>query len=174
MTTTRSFKSCFDYAGRPLPADKLIVEAIAQYRASDNQLGLAEGYRVYGLFFRSKAVSEPAYQKAYTERGFLDPSAAWENRYATSLEYFGKSAAILKSIDRLDLLSNVYFHMGDDYVLMHDVTNACAEFDQSLETHAEFMQRHPGTEVDLAKGYKSFDDAIGAAKRHVGCSGPTG
>jgi hypothetical protein len=163
----------FDYAGRPLPAEKLIVEAIAKYRASDNELGLAEGYRVYGLFFRSKSLSEPGYKKAYSERGFLDPSATWENRYAASLEYFRKSAAILTRFDRLDLLSNVYFHMGEDSILMHDMANACAELDQSLEAHAEFMRRHPGTDVDLPRGYKSFDDAIAPAKQAAGCAVPT-
>ena len=42
--------------------------------------------------------------------------------------------------------------MADDFALMHDVENACAEFAQSLETYAEFLRRHPGTEVDLPKG----------------------
>jgi hypothetical protein len=42
--------------------------------------------------------------------------------------------------------------MADDFVLMHDVENACAEFAQLLETHAEFLRRHPGLKLMSLKG----------------------
>lgn len=161
----------FDYAGRPLPAEKLIVDAIAQYQAANDVPGLADGYRVYGMFFGSRSVAAAGYQQHYSEKGFLDPSATWEGRYTKSIEYLHKPEALLKQIDRLDLLSNVYYHMADDFVLMHDVGSACHEFDQSLEANIEFRRRHPATEADLPKGYKSFDDGIATAKRTTGCPG---
>jgi hypothetical protein len=55
--------------------------------------------------------------------------------------------------------------MADDFALMHDVENACAEFAQSLETYAEFLRRHPGTEVDLPKGQVADVPLTGAGAR---------
>jgi hypothetical protein len=57
--------------------------------------------------------------------------------------------------------------MGDDFVLMQDVENACAEFAQSLETYAEFLRRHPGTEVENGK-------SLTAAARVVRTDFPAG
>jgi hypothetical protein len=57
--------------------------------------------------------------------------------------------------------------MADDFVLMHDVENACAEFAQSLETYAEFLRRHPGTEVENGK-------SLTAAARVVRTDFPAG
>src|SRR5882762_2106172 len=67
----RDATDLFDFKGRPLPAEHQIVDAIAQYRASNNSLGLAEGYRVYALFLRSRTLAKPSYQKYYREKGFL-------------------------------------------------------------------------------------------------------
>jgi tetratricopeptide (TPR) repeat protein len=161
----------FDYAGRPLPAEKLVVDAIAQYQAAHDVAGLGDAYRVYGMFFGSRSVAATGYQQHYSEKGFLDPSATWEGRYTKSIEYLRKSEALLIQTDRLDLLSNVYYHMAEDFVLMHDLGNACNAFGQSLQANTEFHRRHPATELDLSKGYRSFDDAIATAKRTTGCRG---
>jgi tetratricopeptide (TPR) repeat protein len=170
----RDATDLFDFKGRPLPAEHLIVEAIAQYQASNNSLGLAEGYRVYALFFRSRTLAWPNFQKYYSEKGFLDLSATWDSRYAKAVEYLRKSEVILKPTDRFDLLANVYFHLGDVFVLMHNADDACRAFDQSLDAHAEFHRRNPAKDSVLPPGYRSVDDWIGAAKRYAGCSGPTG
>jgi hypothetical protein len=49
----RDSEDLFGHQGRPLPAENLIVQAIAKFDATGDSNGLAEGYRTYGLFFRS-------------------------------------------------------------------------------------------------------------------------
>ncbi len=46
----------FDH-GRPLPAERMIVDAVAQCEKTDNAICVGEAYRVYGLFFQSTAVT---------------------------------------------------------------------------------------------------------------------
>ena len=48
----------FDIQGRPLPAEKLIVEALDQYKDTNNQLGLAEAY------INAEHCSQPHYHLA--------------------------------------------------------------------------------------------------------------
>jgi hypothetical protein len=163
-------EALFDFNDRPLPAERLIVDALAQYRASNDLLGLANGYRVYALFFRSRSLTRPDYQQHYSQKGFVDPAAMWANRYATSIDYLRKAEAIRKITDHFDLLSNVYLHITDDFLLMHDLDNACKAFDQSWDANAEFSRRHPATAVRLPAGSKSFDDTIAAAKKSIDCT----
>jgi hypothetical protein len=69
----RDATALFGGYARPLPAERLIREAIDIYEKQNDSLGLAEAYRTYGLFFRSTSIEGP-WSKLYRERGFLDPS----------------------------------------------------------------------------------------------------
>src|SRR5436190_669032 len=82
----------YSKAGRPLIAERLIRQAIDLYEKNNDQLGLAEAYRQYGLFFLSPSIQK--WNKVYRDSGFLDKSATFDTRYAKSIEYFEKAAAI--------------------------------------------------------------------------------
>jgi hypothetical protein len=159
----------FDIQGRPLPAEQLIVDAIDTYRKSDDQAGLAEAYRVYGLFFRCRALAQPAYAAHYREKGFLDKSATYDTRYEVSLHYFGMAESIYKAKGQYDKLSNVYFHMGDVRILQGNSSAACHYYDESLSAHAKFLEENPGSTVDPGSK-KSFEQTLAGAKKYAGCS----
>lgn len=158
----------FDH-GRPLPAERMIVDAIAQCEKTANAVCNGEAYRVYGLFFQSAAVTENVY--FYEEHGFLDKSATWDTRYQASILYFRKAAAIAEETGHYDVVSNVHYHIGKDFAYMHDTASACAEFDQSLAAHEEFQRKNPGGTVKLVEGHGSFGDTIAEVKRKTGCPG---
>jgi hypothetical protein len=158
----------FDH-GRPLPAERMIVDAIAQCEKTANAMCVGAAYRVYGLFFQSAAVTESVY--FYEEHGFLDKSATWDTRFQASILYFRKAAAIAEETDHYDVVSNVHYHIGKDFAYMHDTASACAEFDQSLAAHEEFERRNPGGTVKLVEGHGSFGDTIAEVKRKTGCPG---
>jgi hypothetical protein len=161
----------FDY-GRPLPAERLIVDAMAQCEKTDNAACEGEAYRVYGLFFQSAAVAQ--YRVQYQKYGFLDQSATWDTRYQMSILYFRKAGAIAKVTDRYDVLSNIHYLIGKDFAMTHDIENACAEFSQSLDAHEEFQRSNPGATVALVRGQTSFEDTISDIRRRMGCAGESG
>jgi hypothetical protein len=165
----RDAMALFDDAGRPLPAEQLIVDALEQYKASNNAAGLAEAYRVYGLFFRSRSMKHPSYAAHYREKGFLDKTATYDARYDRSLYYLGMAEDIYRKIGGKDMLSNVYFHMGNVNVLKGDSTVACRYYDESLSAQAEFRAAHPDTSVVLPRGTRSFEEALAASKKYAGC-----
>jgi hypothetical protein len=100
----------FDRKDRPLPAERLIREAITIYQEQNKEPALAEAYRAYGFFFRSQAVER--WHKHYESSGFLEPGATYENRHDKSIEYFSRAAGILEKYQKHDRLSNIYLNMG--------------------------------------------------------------
>jgi hypothetical protein len=158
----------FDH-GRPLPAERMIVDAIAQCEKTDNRVCIGEAYRVYGLFFQSAAVTE--YRVQYQKYGFLDKTATWDTRYQASILYFRKAGAIAQDTDHYDVLSNIHYLIGKDFAYMHDMESACVEFAQSLDAYEEFQRRNPGATVAQIKGQGSFGDTIADIQRRMGCPG---
>jgi hypothetical protein len=158
----------FDH-GRPLPAERMIVDAIEQCQKIGQPACDGEAYRVYGLFFQSAAVTE--YMYFYREHGFLDKSATWDTRYQASISYFRRAAVIAEETERYDVVSNIHYHIGRDFSYMHNTASACAEFDQSLGAHAEFQRKNPSATVRLVEGHGSFGDTIAEIKRKIGCPG---
>lgn len=158
----------FDH-GRPLPAERMIIDALARCEKANNAVCDGEAYRVYGLFFQSAAVTEYVY--FYQEHGFLDKSVTWDTRYEASILYFRKAAVIAQETDHYDVVSNIDYHIGRDFEYMHDTASACAEFDQSSNAHEEFQRKNPRATVRLVEGHGSFGDTIAEIKRKIGCPG---
>jgi tetratricopeptide (TPR) repeat protein len=164
----RSATALFDKQGRPLPAERLIREAIDIYMQKNDELGLAEAYRTYGFFFRSPSIEK--WSKVYRENGFLEKSATFESRYANSVEYFEKARAILAQHKRLDALTNVDLNLGFTYELMGDKRAACQAFDKSLESNREFRRENPNATIELPRGVNSYEDFIAPHRTRAGCS----
>ena len=102
--------SLFGQQQRPIPAEKLILEAIDIYEQQQNKLGLAEAYRQYGFFFRSASVEKSA--QYFRNVGFIEKTATFETRYSKSIEYFEKARDIYTEQKKYDALINVYLNMG--------------------------------------------------------------
>src|SRR5207253_7111162 len=106
----RDATALFDRQDRPLPAERLIREALEVYQRNGDQLGVAEAYRTYGFFFRARSVGGK-WSKFYRDNGFLDRSAAFDARYINSIEYFEMARAIYSAHQRFDALTNVVLNM---------------------------------------------------------------
>jgi len=156
-----------DNKNRPLPAEKLVNEAIEIYTVQQNELGLAEAYRVYGLFFKSYAVASQ--QRHYEESGFLDKSATYAKRFEKSLEYFEKSRDLLQKNGDLDSLPNVYVQIGITYTFMNNSIAACNSYDASLKAHQSRMEQDPKLKYELPKEFSDFSDAVVHLKKKSGC-----
>ena len=154
---------------RPIPAERFIVEAIdiCQQRADRNCL--ANGYRMYGIFF---LWAGPAWAHYADNGGFRDKSASYAQRYSKSTEYFIQSRDLLAQGDHYDELSNVNLNLGFAYGAANQLPEACQAFDASLLAYRENIRRNPGVKVILSDKYATYDSYILIKKTNAGC--PTG
>lgn len=160
--------SLFDQQDRPLIAEQLIREAIGICEKSADKSCLADSYRTYGFFFRSRSVSGNS-SKYYQEHGFLDKSATFDTRYAKSIEYFKKSREIYAHLEKYDALTNVDLNMGFSYELMGEKKLACQAFDASAADNRENLHRNPNANVALPKGVTSFEEFMAPHRKRAGC-----
>ena len=79
----------------PVAAEKLLQESVDAYARNKDQRGLAEAYRQFGLFYRSNAVDKA--EKYFRERGFLDKTVVFNQRYQKAVEYFNRSKDLYAS-----------------------------------------------------------------------------
>lgn len=158
-----------DNQGRPIPAERLIRESIDIYQERNDELGLANAYRVYGLFFKSEGVNRM--QKFYESNGFIDKSATYATRLEKSLEYLQKARVILEKQKNLDRMANIYMHIGFVYQIMKDKPAACSSYDKSLLAYKAMLADDPKSAVLLPPKYKSYDTFIADIKNSAACSG---
>jgi hypothetical protein len=159
---------------RPIPAERLIWEAIAIYRERGDEHGLANGYRQYGEFLRSSVLAK--WETPYRRSGFQDPSVTFDNRIEKSKEYFFKALEHYRNAEvqlrergRFDALSNVYFNMSVSYLYLDKPTEACVALNKSAQAGAENMRRNPSASPNRPPGYPTFDAFIAAEKKRENC-----
>ena len=107
----------FNRQERPLPAERLIREAIAVSQARDDPRELGNGYRDYGDLLTSPAIIK--WEKVYRRDGFQDKSITFENRFEKASEFYRKAlvsyrraAERERNAGKYDVLTNVYFNMA--------------------------------------------------------------
>jgi tetratricopeptide (TPR) repeat protein len=152
---------------RPLPAERLIREAIEIYQSQNDDLGLAEGYRKYGIFFRSPSVKK--WGVHFREKGFLDKSATFDLRLDKAIEYFAKSRDIYAKAQSYDKVSNVELNLAWVYEDKGERDLACKSLDNSLASNIQFVKLNPNTKIVVADNYKSFEEAIEDQRRRAKC-----
>ncbi len=152
---------------RPLPAERLIQEAMEIFQQQHDQLGLADVYRTYGSFFSSPSIEK--WNKWYRQHGFLDKTATLENRYTKSLEYFEKARAIYTEHKRFAALAYVNLNMGLTYELLGDPDAACLAYERSAESNRENVRYNPDTKIDLPPGIATYEEFLAPHKQRAGC-----
>lgn len=155
----------FGRQDRPLPAERLIREAASIYEVANDNLGLAEAYRIYGFFFRSSSVEH--WEKVYRSSGFLDKSATFDGRLDKSIEYFDQSGRLLAQAEKYDQLANVEFNRGVSFTMMRNTNSACAAYDASLAAQWRASEADPALRPSLPPGFSTFQELIADAKRRV-------
>ena len=158
----------FDQLLRPLPAERLIREAITIYQSKSDDLGLAEAYSAYGFFFRSAAIEK--WHKTYESAGFIETGATFANRYDKSIECFEKSAAIFEKHQKFAELTNIYLNMGFTYEFANQPEKACEQYKKSAISHQRQIKDHPDARVTLPQGFSSYDAYVAAILERLKCA----
>lgn len=160
--------------GQPLPAERLITEAIGLYETENNPEALGNAYYDFAAFLRSPLVTQR--ENTYRQAGFLDGSITFNNRHEKALEYLDKAlaqydiaATRYRQAGRFDQLSALYYRQASAYLLQNQPEKACQAYDQSRQAYAENAVRNTAPHPEVPSGYASWHDAIAAAKRRVGC-----
>ena len=158
----------FTFQNRPLPAERLIREAIELCVKDADQACLAEAYLAYGYFFRSSAVE--SWEKVYRRDGFLEPTASFDNRLEKSKEYIDKSKPLIDHSEAYDLQTNAYLNFGHD--LEHQGRNleACEMYARSLVANQKNLETNPKANVVLPEGYSSYEEYLATHQERAGCS----
>jgi tetratricopeptide (TPR) repeat protein len=144
------------YQRRPLPAEQLIREALEIYTQENNEVGMAQAYKTYGYFLRSKSIEEA--KGWYIKNGFQDKSASYETRYSSSIAYYQKAETIFLKHKMYDELTNVYLNMGYAYDGLGNNDKTCESFRKSLDSNRQYLAADPNAPVILPEGYKTYEE----------------
>jgi len=160
-------KDLFDFQDRPLPAERLLVEAITSFKKSKDDVGLADAYRLYGFFFQSEAVER--WEHVYRRQGFLDKTATFEGRKNKALQYFEEARALYSEHHVYDRMTNVDLNLGFAYERNRQWPEACKEFDRAREDYNKNVQDHPNSKPTVPEGFSNFHEFIIAQKVRAKC-----
>ncbi|MEW5743809.1 MAG: hypothetical protein AB1805_00025 [Nitrospirota bacterium] len=157
----------FDRQERPLPAERLINEAIEICKNNNNQSCLGRAYLNYGFFFRSPSIRK--WEKTYKESGFIDKTATYENRLIKSKEYFEKAIASFLQTNEYDALTSAYLNLGFAYYFLGDHKAECEPYAKSLEYHLKNIEANPNADVILPPGFSSYKEYLSVQQKRAGC-----
>lgn len=159
---------------RPLPAERLIREAITIYQDRDDPRGQGMAYSMYGDLLRSYAVAK--WEKVYRRDGFQDKFVTFDNRmtkatefYKTAITYYERAAHQFRESGKYDALTNVYFNMGHTYSELDEREKACDSYDHTVEAYKANLGHNPSAKPYVPPGAGSVLDSIAAIKRQLGC-----
>jgi tetratricopeptide (TPR) repeat protein len=155
---------------RPVPAERLILEAMAIYQKLDDPHGLGNANREYGDFLRSQAVVNWSIYR----KGFLDPSVTFDNRlekasehYRKALDYYRLAETRELAAGQYDALTNVYFNMAWSHLALGANDEACADYDRALNAYEENVRLNPTAHPQGP--VEGIPASIAAAKQRAGC-----
>ena len=160
--------------GRPLPAERLIHEAIEIYRERDDPHGLGYAFGLYAELLQSNAVNKA--ELSYMRDGFRDKTVTLSNRFEKSTAY--TRAAIVeyeraieqhRRADKFDSLTNAHLHLGWLHQRLLDKAAACENFQKTLDAYARNLQRNPQAKPQQPKSGQSIGDYVGEQMRKAQC-----
>lgn len=150
---------------RPLPAERLMVEAVDLAKKEQDTAGLADAYVQYGRFFLSPAVK--GYARSYRQDGFMDKEAIFDRR-AERARYYLELARETRRAGGIPEYGQVDFWISAAYHQEGDKANTCLALRRSLETHAQAQAARP-SQVEVLEGYATWEAFIAAFQKDAGC-----
>jgi tetratricopeptide (TPR) repeat protein len=164
----------FGQKDRPLPAERLILEAITIYQHNNDPHGLGNAYREYADLLTSPAVARR--ESHYRRDGFIDKSITFDNRlakanefYGKALEFYNQAAPQLRNAGHYDALTNVYVNMAWVHLALGQKEQACTDFDHTLEAYTQNMEHTPSAKPNFPARFSSLPEALAYERRRAGC-----
>jgi tetratricopeptide (TPR) repeat protein len=152
---------------RPIPAERLINQAIAICKQNNDYSCLGRAYILYWEFFRSSLID--IFQKNYKESGFIDKSATYDNRLIKSDECFEKAIFYYNEIQDYGALASAYFNLGHYYHFIGDYKAECEPYSKSLEYNIKLLTAKPNVKIMIPNGFSSYKEFIEDQQKRAGC-----
>ena len=160
--------------GRPLLAERLIMEAMTIYKERNDNHGLGHSNRSYAELLLSNSVAVK-WQKFYKENGFQDRSVTFENKetkateyYKRAMDYYVITVVEHQKTQRYDALTNVYFNMATTSAILKNKEMACKYFENTKEAYNENIKRNPTAKPYSPKG--TLIELVDQQMKRVGCN----
>lgn len=152
---------------RPLPAERLILESLNEFKKRNDELGIGRACRSLGQFYSSSKFGH--WEKFYRKEGFWDKTVKFDDRYLKAIEYFHAAVKSFQTVDAFDMLTNVHLQIGYINRSRGNVPVACQAFDESLHSYNENIKKNPDATVNLPEGLSSYPEYVDSLKKGVGC-----
>ncbi|MDH5191257.1 MAG: hypothetical protein OEW89_08400 [Gammaproteobacteria bacterium] len=157
----------FSVQTRPLPAERLIREAIVICEQNSDQDCLAEAYLTYGYFFRSDSIEY--WEKVYRRDGFLDRTVSFDDRFKKSIEYFEKAILLTEKSNNYGKQTNAYLNLGAENERMGRKIEACENYAKSLVANKKNIKANPKAKVVVPDGYSNYAEFLAEQQKRAGC-----
>ncbi|GGZ11311.1 hypothetical protein [Shewanella fodinae] len=157
----------FSKQERPIPAEKLINEAITICSKENDFNCLGKANLEYGFFFRSPSLQK--WEKFYKENGFLAKDVTYENRLIESKKYFEIAISYFAQERNFGALTNAYLNLGFAYHFLGQHEKECAPYEKSLEFNLMAIEKNPELPTALPQGFSSFKEYIESQQKRAGC-----
>lgn len=115
--------------GRPLPAEKLAIEASTIYEKQNDYVGAGTAYSVLGMLYSSDAYR--SFKDYYEKEGTYDPT------YNKSISFYKKAMESSKKGGDYWGAANSLIGVGDGYINQHEPTKACEAYTEALVVYTD-------------------------------------
>jgi hypothetical protein len=157
----------FDQVNRPLPAERLIRDAIAICEQNNDSACVADGWLTYGLFFKSDSVGRR--EKYYHRHGFHDRTATFDTRYEKSIEYLEKAAVAFFMEQRFEREANAYLHKSYALLFASRGIEACLALSKSLDSYKREIEVNRGAKP-VPSRVSNYEEFLANEGTRIGCS----
>jgi tetratricopeptide (TPR) repeat protein len=143
---------------RPIPAERLIKEALAIFEKRGDDLGIARANAAYAEFLRSAVLDRHTHR--YPDR----PS-----RMRSAIAYYERAVPVFRAHEDHADLPNALVYLGMLYESEGEKEAACKSFSESLTSWKEYIRVNPGARMNRLGEFNSFEEAIAFLKKRATC-----
>ena len=139
---------------RGIAAERLGLQALADFEKSNNAYGIAEAHTFLGLFYKNKSYRD--HKDFYIKHDEYDPTSA------KSIKHFELAVDAFEKDGDYWGVSKAYFSMGNAYLVDEDQINGCTQFNRSLTIYNSDKNVFKGRVHPHNPAFDSFDEMIEA------------
>ena len=153
---------------RALPAEKLIKEAINDFKEQNDVYGLGVAQFMYGNFVQSKNFDWPQFRKQYPETETREQrNALATTYYVEAANNFHLAAADPKLTH--DTRTGYYWREYLAHFYANNNAGACEALKNMQVENDAYTKKNPDAKVYVQPPYKSFSEFMSESKRISKC-----
>jgi hypothetical protein len=150
--------------GRPLPAEKLIKEAVEIYSKDNNLAMLGYSYHLYGILEYRFPKNDDKTKKAAIE--YFKISLKYFHEHFTQKPYKNDDPSYASNYFRA---SSAAQHLGDSYDPKTNIDLVCQAYALSLKYNKLGMEIKPEAKINVTRDFSNFEEFIKSKQEKAKC-----